>query len=350
MKVVLNVSLEELENKINRQIIVDDNIKLTDLCECIIVSMNGKKIPIYDLEYGRVTYYPIENLDTDIEEYEKSLINLNLKDLNFKKNKHFYIEYDFDNFYNFIVKVDDMHEIDDNMNQRTLANDSCFHVISGRGYGLIDDKSIGYLNAILNSTKKDIERYCTKSQQEYLKTKFDVNEINGKVKEYIEHREELLKPKTYIFNVSLEGFGTQIKRKVCVNSNISIDSFCRKIIVAMNGDLSHGYGIKKNKKYLCEYYSNFELYYLDLKEKQRLQVFYDWGDDWIFNLTLSKIEDNYNENDFKVISGKGYGIIDDCGGSWYLQDIFDGTNIEWGQYDINDFDLEECNEKVRKTW
>lgn len=93
-----------------RSVLVFDNIKLTDLCEYIIVSMNGKKIPIYDLEYGRVTYYPIEFLDTDIEEYEKSLENLTLKDLNLKKNKHFYIEYDFDSFYNFIVKVDDMYD------------------------------------------------------------------------------------------------------------------------------------------------------------------------------------------------------------------------------------------------
>ena len=50
MKVVLNVLLEELEDKINRQILVDENIQLVDLCEFIIVSMNGKKIPIYELE------------------------------------------------------------------------------------------------------------------------------------------------------------------------------------------------------------------------------------------------------------------------------------------------------------
>ena len=43
MKVVLNVVVEELEKYINRQIIVDENIKLTDLCEYIIISMNGKK-------------------------------------------------------------------------------------------------------------------------------------------------------------------------------------------------------------------------------------------------------------------------------------------------------------------
>lgn len=346
MKVVLNVSIEELENKINRQIIVDDNIKLTDLCEYIIVSMNGKKIPIYDLEYGNVTYYPIENLDTDVEDYEKSLVNLTLKDLNLKKNKYFYIEYDFDNFYNFVVKVDDIISII----ETTYLNDICFEVISGKGYGLIDDETIGYLNAILNSTKKNIERYCTKSQKEYLEKKFDVNENNEKIKEYIEYRRELLKPKSYIFNVSLEGFGTQIKRKVCVNSNISIDSFCKKVIVSMNGDLSHAFNVKKNKEYLSEYYSDIELFYLGLSEKQRLKISYDWGDNWIFNITLSKIQDNFNKNEFEVISGKGYGIIDDCGGPWYLQDIFDGTNSEWGKYDINDFDLEKCNERVRKTW
>lgn len=53
-----------------------------------------------------------------------------------------------------------------------------------------------------------------------------------------------------------------------------------------------------------------------------MQIIYDWGDNWQFNVTLSKIMDGNDEYDFNVISSKGYGIIDDCGGICGLSDIF----------------------------
>ena len=116
----------------------------------------------------------------------------------------------------------------------------------------------------------------------------------------------------------------------------------------MNGDLSHQFDIKKNKEYLGENYGDFELFYLNLKEKQRLKIMYDFGDNWAFNLTVSKVIENFSENDFEVLSGKGYGIIDDCGGIWGLENIFNGKDTSWGIYDINEFDLEKLNSKINK--
>ena len=117
----------------------------------------------------------------------------------------------------------------------------------------------------------------------------------------------------------------------------------------MNGDLSHLYGIKMGKKRcLSEYYNDFELYYLNIKEKQKLKIIYDWGDNWEFNLTLSKIMEDYGDTQFDVLSGKGYGIIDDVGGVWGLQKVFDGKDRSWGKHNINDFNLEKCRKKVRK--
>ena len=58
MKVLINVTLGDLPGKINRQIEVDENISLRDLCEYIIISMNGSKIPIYVFEDNNITYYP----------------------------------------------------------------------------------------------------------------------------------------------------------------------------------------------------------------------------------------------------------------------------------------------------
>ena len=89
--------------------------------------------------------------------------------------------------------------------------------------------------------------------------KFDLNEVNTKIDNYLGEYYEYVKPKRYEMNIVLEGFSKEIKRKIC------------------------------------------------------------------------------------VLSGKGHGIIDDCGGIYQLYKIFEGENTDWGEYDIEDFDLEKVN-------
>ena len=301
--------------------------------------MDGKKIPIYELEYGKNVYYPY-----DIEETqnEKCLLGLTLKKLNLKKGTSFCIEYNFENFYYFDLIVDEFIEEDND------SKNVDFKVLSGKGYGIIDDKMCGYLEALLTVKRKDYDSYYLKSEKEYLQKRFDANEVNERIDDYKKNKENMLLPRKYIFNVSLEGFNKEIKRKISVNSNITIDSFCKKVILSMNGDLSHPFDIKIGKEYLGEYYSELELFYLNLSEKSRLKIICDWGDNWQFNLTLSKIIDGTSENEFEVLSGKGYGIIDDCGGIYGLYEIFNGEDTSWGEYDISEFNLEKCNENVQK--
>ena len=332
MKVLLNITLGEIPNKINRQVEVDENISLRDLCEYIIVSMDGSKIPIYALEYEDVIYYPYFIEET---ENEKNLENLLLKDLNLEKNIGFTLEYNFEEGYFFDIVVDDIYEAKD----KTI-----FKVLSGAGYGILDDEKLFYFKHLFDGR----ENYLTKAEKEYLAKKFDCTECNERITDYINDRMDRISPKRYVFNVSLHGFDKEIKRKIVVNNNISIDDFCRCVVLAMNGDLSHAYGIKRGKNYLSEYYSDLELFYLNLKEKQKFKIIYDWGDHWIFNLTLSKIMNEYGDKDFEIISGKGYGIIDDVGGIWGLEDVFAGKDTSWGQYNIDDFDLEKCNERISK--
>lgn len=334
MKVLLNATLAELEDKINRQILVDENIELKDLCEFIIVSMNGNKIPIYIMQYGTTTYYPYE-----IEESknDKTLIGLKLSDLKINKMKSFCIDYNFDNFYYFNVEIVDF--IDDD-------NKVYCEVLSGKGSGIIDDKMINYLVG-LTFSRKNYESYYSKSEKEFLQKDFNLDEVNNKISDYMKNREKMLKPKQYLFNVSLEGFNKEIKRKILVNNDITIYDFCKKIIVSMNSDLSHEFGIKVGKEYLENYYSELELFYLNLKEKQRLKIIYDWGDNWNFNITLSKITEGHSKNNFEVLSGKGYGIIDDCGGVWELEKIFNGSSTSWGKYNIENFDLDKCNNDIK---
>lgn len=335
MKVMLNVLLEELEDKINRQIFVDENIQLVDLCELVIVSINGKKIPIYDLECGKKVYYPYEIEET---KNEKSLLGLTLKHLNLKKGTTFGIDYNFDKSYYFNLIVDEMLETKDNID---------FKVISGKGYGILDNKRVYDLKRLYAEKRKDYDSYYTKSEKDYLQRKFDINEINGRISDYKKCKENVKIPKKYIFNISLKGFSKEIKRKVSVSSNITINSFCKKVILSMNGDLSHPFDIKIGKEFLEEYYGEFELFYLGLTGKEKLKIIYDFGDNWQFNITLSKIINCNDEIEFEVLSGKGYGIIDDCGGIFGLCNIFNGEDDSWGKYDINEFNLEECNKIVK---
>lgn len=95
---------------------VDENILLTDLCEYVIISMDGKKIPIYELEYGKSIYLPH---DIEDSENEKSLLKLTLKSLNLKKGKSFCIRYNFNNFYYFDLCVDNFID-DDNDNKKDM--------------------------------------------------------------------------------------------------------------------------------------------------------------------------------------------------------------------------------------
>lgn len=330
MKVYLNVTLKGLEKKINRQIIINENISLIDLCEWIIVSLNGTKIPEYELKVGIETYYP------DNSDIYKTIINKTSQFLIDNKTKNIIITYNYKKWYEIGIRIDNIKKEENNIP---------FEIISGTGYGLIDKKGY-YLYNLLKYNEEQKEKYCNKEEREFINKKFDLEEINSRIKDYIQNKKELIKQKKYIFNVSLDGFNKEIKRKIIVNNDIIIDEFCRKVIISMNGDLSHEYGIKIGKDWVEEQSEYFELFYLNLKEKSKIKIIYDFGDNWTFNLTLSKIIDEYDDNDFQVLSGKGYGIIDDCGGPWGLQKIFDGEDDSWGNYDINDFDLEKCNKRV----
>lgn len=150
MKVLLNVTLGELDDKINRQILVDENISLTDLCEFVIVSMNGRKIPIYELEYNKIVYYP-DIIEED--EMHKSLLGLTLKKLDLKNGKSFCIEYNFEKSYYFDLTVDNLIE-----NSNDNAN-VYFKVLSGSGYGIIDDCGGTYgLYEIFNGESDYLEK------------------------------------------------------------------------------------------------------------------------------------------------------------------------------------------------
>ena len=76
---------------------------------------------------------------------------------------------------------------------------------------------------------------------------------------------------------------------------------------------------------------------------QRFKVIYDYGDNWVFNVRVSKVIEDYGSKRCYVLSGKGYGIVEDCGGEYYLDRIF---NDDDNDYNIDEFALDEVNSTI----
>lgn len=150
-------------------------------------------------------------------------------------------------------------------------------------------------------------------------------------------------------NVSLNVFDKEIKRKISVDSNVSLNKFCYDTILSMNGDLTHSYGIKIKGEFLDdEIIDEYDLNYLELEKNQRFKVYYDFGDGWIFNVRVSKIEEEYGNKRYYILSGKGYGIVEDSGGTFGLYDIFYNNDTSFGKYDINEFNIDKINDRIDK--
>ena len=344
MKVVLDVYLEDLKEKVYRKIEVSENIRVADLCEYIIISLNGT----CKNDYTFVNYSLSEQVDGDDIEDET------LRDIEVSVKDEYEICYYDNACWNIYIDV------------ISIKKEKCdyFKVVSGVGAGILTSVDFSfYLTEYLLGTLNEVRRNFFEEKYDkdglYRNSKFDISESNERIKEYMEKVKKRNIPKNYTAKVSLRGLGKEITRTIKFNGNISLDKFCRCLIVSMNGDLSHLYAIKINKTFIeSKKLSSKDVNYLDLVEKQKFEVLYDLGDNWEFMVTISNITDGLLEKNFEVIKAKGKGIVDDCGGVWGLSDLIyvDKTETlsyedEWKMdYDINDYSIEEINNKINKMW
>ncbi len=341
MEIIAKVSLKGMKKQINRTIKFSDKLSMQQFCEDIIVSMNGECKHLYQLIYNDEYGYLGPDCKVQEPAIEEMMERKTLECLNLKVNDKLLLDYDFRNEWEFdieIISVTDTQCIKD------------FEVISGHGCGIIEDIwGVRELKDVPEMTEqmKNFFARTIPGYNGYDIKNFDKDKINLKIDEYLLKYKQKNKHRRYEMNVSLECFKKEIQRKIVVDCDVKLDTFCRLIIYSMRGDMSHGYGLKIGKEYVDE--DDIEcrdLNFLDLKVNKRLKLIYDWGDDWVFEISVRKILDGYGDKRFKVIKGKGYGIIDDCGGVYELAKIFDGKNKEWGKYDINDFDLDEINKII----
>ncbi len=164
----------------------------------------------------------------------------------------------------------------------------------------------------------------------------------------------------YKIRVTLEGVEKQIKRVFIINENVKIVDFCKAVIISMNGSLEHLYELKyKNKYYICDYMekNGFDeikmrsqrIGVLVLGEKDKLELTYDFGDNWVFKIDVVKVTSGHHEKNIDLIDGIGRGIEEDCGGVWGLEQLIDNKENDW-DYDYNDFNLKEMSDKLDRLF
>jgi len=94
---------------------------------------------------------------------------------------------------------------------------------------------------------------------------------------------------------------------------------------------------------------------------ERITFIYDFGDYWQVELKLEKVieDDELSDEELpRVLAGKGYGIIEDCGSVWGLAEIAEAFKVksgekyemyrEWlGVDDLEAFDIEDMNNELK---
>lgn len=164
----------------------------------------------------------------------------------------------------------------------------------------------------------------------------------------------------YKIKVTLKGLEKQIKRVFVINDNVKINDFCKAVIMSMNGYLEHLYTLKyKDKYYICEYMdkndfdeikmNSLRINKLMLEEKDKLELIYDFGDNWVFKITVAKVVTGHNNKNIELIDGIGKGIEEDCGGTCGLIDLINDKNNDWN-YNYEDFDMNRINDELDKKY
>lgn len=334
MGISFSAYLDGFEKDITREINVNDNLNLQTFCEYMILSMNGECKHLYQLIInGDFAYLGpwCSVSDPDIEEMMEE--DLTVEDLYLEEGDELLLNYDFRSDYDIYIKIVSMTD---------ESFDKDFEVVNGKGYGLLEGYHSFFLEDVVSARKRNSKAY---SDIKYNLLDFDIDKINYNIDNYLTYKKELVKPKHYLLNVSLSGFEKEIKRKISIDSDINISTLCEAIILSMRGDLDHCYGMKKGKDYLDDEELSKDINYLELKEGQRFKVIYDYGDNWVFNVRVSKVLEDYGSKRCYVVNGKGYGIVEDCGGEYYLDRIF---NDEENDYNIDEFDLDDINSTIDK--
>ncbi len=177
---------------------------------------------------------------------------------------------------------------------------------------------------------------------------------------------------TYQFYAELEDYKPKMWRRFLINENMTIAQLSYAVLIIFQANGSHLFNIEKPlQKGVATLYempnTNMDISDLDMNiierydaTKERIHsvvslndkdnlliVNYDFGDSWRIKLKLEEIygEDNLKNNDIPyVISGNGYGIVEDCGGPDSLMQIAETQDVK--TVDLSCFDKNELNDML----
>ena len=179
--------------------------------------------------------------------------------------------------------------------------------------------------------------------------------------------------KYYKLKISLNNYEDRLNRTILFKHNNDLDELAFTILSIFNTLACHLYKFEDDsKKYECEIslreaeemgYPDkgintwlVTLDQLDIKD-DKFMMTYDFGENYEFVIEiLEQIELKEIYRIPRVVDGVGYGIVED--GKFILEAYLDGKSLEYpllfikrGRHtilDFNDFDLEECNKKLKR--
>ena len=216
------------------------------------------------------------------------------------------------------------------------------------------------LSRVLEGLRRDLESH-DKKQKTRKKTIFE-NQTRNRA--------------TYEIRVKLKSFKPSTWRRFIISGNTSVKTLEVAMLDMFNADFGHMFDLLnektqerfENAESIAEAkdwdpatgidYEKAKVSYFEKRDK--LLLTYDYGDSWEFEVDIKNITtDQAAPKCPKILSGKSYGIIDDIGGVWSLQDYYDTPkdkvdpemiDLLMGGEAINldNFNKEELNQRMEQ--
>lgn len=197
---------------------------------------------------------------------------------------------------------------------------------------------------------------------------FTSEDLEESFEEYITRSVEELKvlKKGIVLDVCVEGLEKELSRVIQIPYVCSLADLAYAVLVAFQAEGAHLFDvIYKKESYACSasedvehFASDTMITQLKVRKGSKMEVWYDFGDNYTFNITIKDIitmDTLPQEESFSVLEGVGYGIWEDAHyelGMFYrdnkaFKDFLEHENLEEDYYPVHEkFDLIDTNEML----